>query len=75
MIFNLPNLAGVFLFFSGCLFLYLIIREENAAVRLPEPGGEEPFRCPICTYLYPADKGAEFSTCPRCGTINKQEDA
>lgn len=75
MIFSPQNLAGLFLFICGCLFLYLAVREESIPPAQPEPDDTEPFRCPICGYFYPARKGEELSSCPRCGTINRKEDA
>lgn len=75
MIFNLQNLAGLFIFLCGCLFLYLTAREEGRIGGVPEPDSTEPLQCPICAYYYPAEKEEEFSSCPRCGTINRKEDA
>ncbi len=75
MIFNPLNIAGLFIFICGCLFLYLTAREESRVPFQPEPDNTEPFRCPICAYFYPAEKEEEFSSCPRCGTINRKEDA
>ncbi len=75
MTFNLQNLAGLFIFICGCLFLYLTAREESRIPRQPEQNRAEPFQCPICAYYYPAEKEEELSSCPRCGTINRKEDA
>ena len=75
MIFSFPNLAAFFIFFCGCLFLYLAVREESREAPMPESCGAEPFRCSICAYIYMVEKGEEFSSCPRCGTINRPEDA
>lgn len=75
MIFEVSTLAGAAIFFCGCLFIYLQIMEESRSRQPPESDRSRPFRCPICTYIYAVDKRDDLSSCPRCGTINKKEEA
>jgi hypothetical protein len=72
MIFNLINLSGFFIFACASFFLYLTIREESFEAGENELDRTQPFRCPICAYIYVVGKEEEFSSCPRCGTINKK---
>ncbi len=75
MTFNLAVLMALVVFASGCSFIYLLIREEGRFKPDQQANDREPFRCPICAYIYVFDKGEELSTCPRCSTINKRGDS
>jgi len=33
------------------------------------------WRCSICAYTYLDEEAGEYSTCPRCGSINRIDDA
>jgi hypothetical protein len=75
VIFTLPNIAGFFIFFCGCLFLYLDIREEGKKGAPESEFNQDPFRCPICACIYTVERGKDLFLCPRCGTINAEGDA
>ncbi len=67
------DITGFFLLLSGCIFLYLTVKEENAPGIRSSVDKAQPFRCPICTYIYIFREEEEFSSCPRCGTLNKKQ--
>ncbi len=75
MIPGVSDAAGLLIFFCGCFFAYLTLREESRAVRLPKTDRTRPFQCPICAYVYADEKQEDLSCCPRCATINRRQDA
>ncbi len=72
---TLPNLLAMIMFFAGALFLYLTVKEESGKSSGADHNEAVPFRCPICAYIYASWKDDAMSSCPRCGTINREEDA
>ncbi len=72
---TLPDLLAMIVFLAGSLFLYLTVKEESGKSAAAEHSAATPFRCPICAYIYASWKDGAMSSCPRCGTINREEDA
>lgn len=72
---TLAELMGAVVLASGCLFIYLWIKEEGNLHGGGYLDEKEVFRCPICAFIYVIDAGEELSSCPRCSTINESDDA
>lgn len=65
--------AGLQILIISCILLFLWIRAEAGRnVKIMELKTENFRCCPICTYIYIDAEKNEFSTCPRCSSINKK---